>query len=406
MRILFATTLIPTAERSGGELVSLALIDALEHLGHHTMTAGFLRPGHEGAGDDTIVVDHRPIETAASGARAVLWLARGALRNLPYTSAKFFARRYGSIVRDMCAQGQVDAVIIDHMQMYWLRNYVPDRIPVVLVMHNAESDLYARGAARGRSPIRRLLYQREARLLRQIEGRAAASVDRIWVLNAADAEIFRPRVSGAPIFVLPVMPEWRSGCEHTHPSLDVALLATWTWEPNADALRWFFSEVYPRLPQSTSVGVAGPGAEWLRGRCPGVTYLGFVDDASVFLRSARVIAVPTRYGSGVETKMFTAIGTGRPIVATSVATRGLDDLPASVMVADDAVKFAHSIATQLTSSAARQESQTQAVAWWQKRRRAFLNVLGAEMSAMTPNTVRAPIGSAEFEVRERARGFA
>jgi hypothetical protein len=403
MNILFATTLIPTADRSGGELASLAMIEALRQLGHRTTVAGYLRPGKTAACNNTaIVIANRPIETAASGLRALLWVAESAFRHLPYTSAKFFSRRYASIVREMCARQQVDAVVVDHTQMYWLREHVPDHIPVVLVMHNAESDLYERGASLGTSTVRQFLYRREARMLREVEKQAAATVDRIWVLSAADAD--RIGRNESPVSVLPLIPEWREGADRVDPTFDVALMGTWSWEPNADALRWFMSEVYPRLPQSTSVRVAGAGAEWLRGQNPHVTYCGFVQDAPAFLRAARVIAVPTRYGSGVETKMFASIGSGRPVIATSTATRGLDGLPDSVVVANEAAQFAYAITTHL-GARRQQAAHEQAEAWWRGRRRAFVSVIDTDMSRLAPNAARARAGTAH-EIGNTADGFA
>lgn len=403
MRILFATTLIPTAERSGGELVSLALIEALLQLGHEVIVAGYLRPGQEIADDTAIVVDHRPIETADSGARAISWLAQSSARNMSFTSAKFASRRYASVARNLCAEERVDAVIIDHTQIYWLRQFVPRHIPTALVMHNAESALYARGATQGSpSALRRLLYRREARLLWQVEQKIAASTDRIWTLTEADADRLPPNAR-SHLVALPVMPEWRGGVEHIRPTFDVGLLGTWTWEPNADALRWFLSAVRPHLPKSASIGVAGPGAEWLRGRDPRVAYLGFVDDAANFLRSANVIAVPTRYGSGVETKMLSAIATGRRVVATSTATRGLRDLPDTVAVADTPAGFITAIKAQLVSP--QHARQDVAQSWWQTRRADFLRLLQKEMALLgahagqTADNVQSP-------VRERNRGFA
>jgi glycosyltransferase involved in cell wall biosynthesis len=404
MNVLFATTLIPTADHSGGELASLALIEALRQLGHRTTVIGYLRPGSALADDGaSVVVENRPIETAASGMRVLEWLAASAARRLPYTSAKFFSRRYGSIVRNRCTQQLVEAVVIDHTQMYWLRAYVPDHIPVVLIMHNAESDLYTRGAAREASLVRRYLYQRDARMLREVEAAASTNVDRIWVLSTADADRMARHERGAPISVMPLMREWRGGAGHIEPTFDIALLATWSWEPNADALRWFMSEVYPLLPSSTTVRVAGAGADWLADQDPRITYCGFVDDASAFLREARVIAVPTRYGGGVETKMFGAIASGRPVIATATATRGLDDLPASVAVADDAPSFAGAIAARLGATL-QKTSLEQAAAWWQGRRRAFLGTLDAEMSCLAPVAARGVLGDAG-KTKESADGF-
>jgi polysaccharide biosynthesis protein PslH len=405
MHVLFATTLIPNGERSGGELVSRALIETLEQLGHRVIVAGFLRPNDQRIPEgDTIVVARRPIETADAGVHAIGWLARSVLRAMPYISAKFFSGRYRSILSDLCARERIDAVIIDHTQMFWLRDRVPKHIRVALVMHNAESDLYARSALHARSPIARFLYRREARLLRGVEANAALRADRLWVLSEADAGAVRPHAPAVRASVLPVIPELRLGSAGGELSFDVALLATWTWRPNADALRWFLSDVHPRLPRSTTIHIAGPGAEWLRGRHPGITYRGFVEDAAAFLRASRVIAVPTRYGSGLEMKMLAAIATGLPIVATSISTRGLGNLPGSVAVADDAPTFAKSIVERVSGSAAASTYQSEATEWCLTRRHEFLEVLRTEMSVLGLDAVDIPSEEGSPERMERLRG--
>jgi len=405
MRVLFATSLIPDGERSGGELVASAVIKALQQLGHRAIVAGFLRPDDQRFTDgDTIVVARRSIESADAGIRPIGWLTRSMLRGMPYTSAKFFSGRYRSIVRDLCADEQIDAVIIDHTQMFWLRDWLPKHMRVALIMHNAESDLYARGALRARSPIARLLYRREAKLLRRVETKAALRPDRLWVLSETDAATVQRHAPALRPSVLPVIPEWHIASAGGEPSFDVALLATWTWRPNADALRWFLSYVHPRLPPATSIHVAGPGAEWLRGRYPQITYRGFVDDAAAFLRAGRVIAVPTRYGSGLETKMLAAIATGLPIVATSIATRGLGNLPGSIAVADDAPTFARSIVERVTASGAAPTYRSDTIQWSRTRRHEFLAVLRAEMSGLGLNPLDVAPTEGSREQRERLHG--
>lgn len=394
MRLLFATTMLPTTERSGGELVSLALINGLRQLGHHVTVTGYLRPGAPSPTNaDSIVIEHRPVETAASGARAIAWLMESGLRRIPYTSAKYRSGRYGAAVEDLIAADKIDAVVIDHTQMWWLREHIPAHIPTVLMMHNAESALYASGATRAESPVLRALYRREARLLKRVEACAAAEAG-VWVLSESDAASMRKHSTRASILVLPVIPEQPSKLD-AEPSCDIALLATWTWQPNADALRRFVSEILPQLPSSVSVRVAGPGAEWLHGCDSRMAYLGFVDDAAAFLRSARVVAVPTRYGSGVETKMFAAIATGRPIVATSTSVRGLGSLPNTVIIADSPESFARSLNASLATATA---SSHEIDAWWTARRGLFLEALDSGVAGLVREFPQRPNRAQKVEL--------
>src|SRR5260370_16911839 len=113
---------------------------------------------------------------------------------------------------------------------------------------------------------------------------------------------------------------------------DVALMGTWTWRINAASLDWFVSQVLPLLPAHTSVAVAGAGADHLRGRYPNVTICGRVDDGSAFLRSARVVAVPSTARAGVQIKTLDAIASGRPVVPSSLPMRGIEHPPPTTHV--------------------------------------------------------------------------
>src|SRR5690606_37319147 len=70
---------------------------------------------------------------------------------------------------------------------------------------------------------------------------------------------------------------------------DAGLIGTWTWRPNRIGLDWFLQDVVPQLDEGMSIAVAGRMPAGLSSRDPRVTFLGPVDDAAAFVRSARVI---------------------------------------------------------------------------------------------------------------------
>lgn len=200
---------------------------------------------------------------------------------------------------------------------------------------------------------------------RALVGRA----DEVWALTDQDAarlSAFNPRgevrALTVPSRVEPLAP---GPAEY-----DVALLGTWSWQANARGLEWFSREVVPLLPTGTSVRVAGDGAGWLHGRHAGVTVLGRVADAREFLAKARVIAIPSTTGGGVQVKTLDAVATGLPVVATKAATRGLSGLPRSVKVAASAREFAETLGRSVAASEG-EEADEQAVAWSRARGRKF-----------------------------------
>jgi glycosyltransferase involved in cell wall biosynthesis len=151
---------------------------------------------------------------------------------------------------------------------------------------------------------------------------------------------------------------------------DVGIIGTWTWKPNTEGLKWFFEAVYPHLPADLSIQVAGKGAEWLHGQYSNVKYCGFVPSAQAFIEQAKVIAIPSISGSGVQIKTLDAIASGSPVVATPVALRGISEYPSSVIVAEKPEDFANSL-TQLLVLLTAPNFSRDGIAWSQNRQRKF-----------------------------------
>ena len=55
-----------------------------------------------------------------------------------------------------------------------------------------------------------------------------------------------------------------------------------------------------------------------------VIVVGYVDDLQSFLDKMRISVAPLRYGAGIKGKVGTAMAAGLPVIATSVATEGMD----------------------------------------------------------------------------------
>src|SRR5205085_3198290 len=180
---------------------------------------------------------------------------------------------------------------------------------------------------------------RESRKIGGFESTLAQEARQTWVLTDADERYVRELCPDADVRALPVA-SMMAPSASTPASRDVAVIGSWTWRPNRLGLEWFADHVVPSLPRDVKVEVAGGGAEFLEGRHPNLLVRGFVRDAQEFMAGARVVAVPSVAGGGVQVKTLDAVACGVPVVATGVAARGLEDLPASVAIADDAAPFA------------------------------------------------------------------
>jgi glycosyltransferase involved in cell wall biosynthesis len=169
---------------------------------------------------------------------------------------------------------------------------------------------------------------------------------------------------------------------------DVATIGSWTWDANAAGLRWFVDQVVPLLAAGTRVGVAGAGAAEITAGNPNVTYEGRVPDARQFLAKGRVVVVPSVAGAGVQIKSVDAIGTGLPVVGTSLAMRGIDTPPATVQIADEPEGFAQALREQL-SSPPDQSDREDAEAWARERRETFTRRMDDALISLSGKPVAA-----------------
>jgi len=374
MRALFITTILPHKKQMGSEVASQAMIEAIRANGVEVDVLGYVRPDDRSppaAGE--IAVQARYIESRSAKLYPIAWLLRSVVGRLPYTVAKYRSAEYRKFIVNLTAQFQYDFVVIDHPQMGWAaRSMLDEEVPLVFVAHNVEHEMYAQLATARGGIAMRAIFERESKLVKRMEDWLAAMATEVWTLTGHDAAYFERRASSAKVRELPV-PASSSACSSDMPvkRVDVALIGSWAWAANREALNWFLDEVCRIVPASISIQIAGKGGEYASGRYPNVRYIGFVPDAVSFLQSAKVVAIPTLSGGGIQIKTLDAIASGSSIVATSCAVRGILDAPDTVTVADDAQSFAAKL-TNGAGTAWSKEQSERAITWSNNRERRFL----------------------------------
>ncbi|WP_157959683.1 glycosyltransferase [Devosia submarina] len=365
MNILFATTSLPHARSTGAEIASQAFIDAMRMAGHKVHVLGFARDSSPPPPGST-AAEIRAIETASAGWAKFGWLVGSLLRHQPYVCEKFRSQRYVDLLDQLAG----DLLVIDHTQMCWLLpQWQRWAKSLVFIAHNHEAALYATQAKRVRNMPQAMLLTRDSHLLRTLETQLAQAANQIWTLSEAERSAFEAmgghgKTSLMPLAGQPLLPATR----RAEKLFDIGLLGTWSWDVNGRGLEWFVRKVLPLLPAHVSVRIAGRGSEHLPGATPNCIGLGFVPDAAGFVASARVLAIPTITGAGIQLKTIEAIASGTPTVSTSLGLRGLTDLPGYVAAADTPEQFATALMLQLHTG---RQDGTAGRSWAQKRQEAF-----------------------------------
>lgn len=355
--------------RTGSEVATQGFVAALREAGHDVTLLAYRRVGTDppmGAGD--VAVADRHIETSTAGARPLLWMLRAVLTRRPYSVAKYVTRRYAMAARRAVRQVQPELVVLDHAQMAWLLSGPVGSCPLVYLAHNVEHALHAEMAVQ--PGLRALAHRREARRIAVVETRVLGRADHVWTLTPGDAETLEALAPGLSTRVFDIAPVTVPDGPG-EPSRDVVMLGGWHWKPNAAGLRWFVEEVAPLLVgEGIDVVVGGAEGEGLVGDSRGLTAVGPVPDAMEFLQSAKAVVVPAVAGSGVQVKALDAIASGRRVVATSVAMRGISDPPPTVHTADGPEEFAAEVVRAVHAGSGR-DLADQARKWSAERSARF-----------------------------------
>jgi succinoglycan biosynthesis protein ExoO len=122
--------------------------------------------------------------------------------------------------------------------------------------------------------------------------------------------------------------------------------------PNLDGLRWFFTEIWPRLGADISLDLIGDCGAALHNVPPDVTRHGRVKDLRPLLYDAGLAISPLRVGSGLKIKLLDYARHGLVTVATPCSLEGFaPDDAAPFIAASSPEHFATAIIRQLAAPA-------------------------------------------------------
>ncbi|RUW19550.1 glycosyltransferase family 4 protein, partial [Mesorhizobium sp. M4B.F.Ca.ET.013.02.1.1] len=344
MHLLFATSIVPDgALASGYEIANAAIIDALRRAGVRVTVVGFNWPGKPAADpDNTIVLGAVDVRTeSAAPLQKLAWVAKAMVSGLTFASAKLRVVSDAEVRAAIGRAGPVDGYVLNSVQFAGAFETLFGDRPSIFVAHNVEHRSAEENAASARSLLQRLLFRREARLLRVMEERLCRQARFVFTLAEEDRAALgvasADRSAVLPLVTRTLAPA-PAGSRRI--DCDAALIGTWTWQPNRIGLDWFLQKVVPHLRPDFRIRIAGGMPSGITSTHPGVEFVGRVPDAQDFVRAAAVIPLISTAGSGVQLKTIETFELGLPSVATSRSLRGIGHRPDNCVVTDDPIAFA------------------------------------------------------------------
>jgi hypothetical protein len=347
MHLLFATSIVPDGALSSGyEIANAAIVDALRRVGARVTVLGYAWPAKPASDPaNTIVLGEIDVRTeGAPPLRKAGWLMRAVASGMTFASAKLTVASPAAVRAAIDRAGPFDAYVLNGAQMAGAYQTIFADKPRLFVAHNVEHHSAEQNAQAAQSAFQKFLFRREARLLRELEARLCREASFVYTLAAEDRAALGVGSDDRSL----ALPLVTTSSEAAPPSprmieCDAALIGTWSWQPNRIGLDWFLEKVMPHLASDFRIRIAGHAPPDLKSQHPGVEFVGRVPDAEAFVRSAAVIPLTSRAGTGVQLKTIQTFELGLPSVATSLSLRGIDHRPRNCVQADDPIVFAQAL---------------------------------------------------------------
>jgi GT2 family glycosyltransferase len=203
--------------------------------------------------------------------------------------------------------------------------------------------------------------EREAELLKsKILARMAAKTRKLelevikqshisFFRSTHEIELIKKEVPEANLVHLPIvrkMPGITNACFENRKH--IVFIGGFTHPPNVDAVRYFVSDIWPRVRSryDGKLIIAGSSMpdEIKAFAAEDIIAKGYVKDLSDLFNTCLLTVAPLRYGAGAKGKVVTSLSYGVPCVATSVAAEGCGFVDGRhLLVEDDPAAMAEKI---------------------------------------------------------------
>lgn len=353
MRVLVLTQVLPYPPDSGPKIKTLNVLKYL--FTHHEVTLISFTRGDQSAEAAELRKLCREVVTVPierEPALDALALGRSLLTGQPWIILRDDRAAMRAAVGQAAAKGSFDIAQADQLNMAQFARLVPGARQVIDT-HNALWLLYKR-LATTQSGLKKLLFERDWRLLKRYEGGICRASDAVVAVSEEDkAALVEAGADGSKITVTPISVDCDAltPVEPVRGANHILSVATMYWPPNVDGIQWFIREIFPLIRRRRpdvifdAVG-ARPPEELTRlaGVGTGVNLPGYVEDTTLYLRQAAAMVVPLRSGSGMRVKILNAMAQGLPVVSTSLGAEGIAAQDGChLLVADTPEAFARAV---------------------------------------------------------------
>lgn len=364
MQILFLSQIIPYPPNAGPRVKTWNVLRYLASAGHQVTLVSFVRQeemAHVPKLQDVCTAVHTIPIKRSRVADVAYWL-RSHLSGRPFLIERDDLAGMRDRVSQLLSEYDFDVVHADQLTMTQFAlpalEQTPPRPFTIFDAHNATwtiSQRLGETAPWFLKPVLRL----ETERIKRYEGMLVERFDHTMVVIEQDREALmaglptaRRKDVAEKISAIPIAVDTgKLQPVHRHPnSHNIMTLGSLHYPPNADGIRWFLRDIFPRVRQQipdvtlTIIGKSPPAdfhemaAAYPEGT---VAITGYVPELLPYMERAALMVVPVRAGSGMRVRLLEAFARAMPAVTTTI---GLEGIAAThgreVLVADSEADFA------------------------------------------------------------------
>ncbi len=294
-------------------------------------------------------------------AKRLVFLGRG----IPFQVCRFYHREMEQRLKRMLVEQQFDVIegVYPQMAPYLLTaRKVAPRAKFIL----EEIDLSFISKEREKptkSGMNQWLASLEHDRMRRYSANLWPLFDRVIAMSETDRDSLLSLMPTAKVSVVPngvdtefFVPPAKQGSPDR---LKVAFLGGSQHYPNVDAMKFFATQIAPRIRCSQSdfvFKIIGAFDGRLIPQLPFPTeFTGYVDDMRPHLCECSLLIVPLRIGGGTRLKILEAMSLGVPVLTTTIGCEGIEAVSGrDVIVVDDPQAFADQITAILADGRLRE----------------------------------------------------
>ncbi|HYP52493.1 MAG TPA: glycosyltransferase [Pyrinomonadaceae bacterium] len=382
MRILWLKTELLHPVDKGGKIRTYHMLKELKR--RHHVTYLTLDDGSAGADAEAraeeychelVCVPHRTRAKFSAGFYAEL--AANLVSPLPYFMKKYESEPMRREVEARARAEHFDVLVCDFLMP---AVNVPARTACasLLFQHNVEALIWKRHYEVQANPLKKAYLYGQWLKTRRYERAECRRFDWVVAVSREDAEAMRRDYGAEHVSDVPTGVDtdfFRPRGAETREPFNLVFTGSMDWLPNEDAIRFFTSEILPRVKQrvpGATLTVVGrnPSASLveLSKRDASVTVTGRVEDVRPFMERAAAYVVPIRVGGGTRLKIYEAMAMEMPVVSTTVGAEGLPVREGrELLIADSPEDFARAVARVLEDAELARSLGTRAAATVRER---------------------------------------